>query len=211
MVAPYIDPALDVLRNQIKAQHPGVVIYWIGDPAHATRKSDHNPEADGSVDAIDIMVGPHFSKAQAQTLVNVLVRVRDWRLSYIIWNGHIWNPTQGWRVYTGTDKHTDHIHISRNDSQEHNKERWVISAAPRKVMMIEFNVKVPILQEGDDDNTRDGYDMIRRIQRQCGFTGKDVDGVWGPATTAAIKRTANVQNGSKLTEDIYRRLFGLTK
>lgn len=211
MPVPYIDPALGVLRSQLRAKYPGVVIYWIGDPAHQGRPSDHNPEADGSVDAIDVMVGPHFSESQADELVNTLVHFHDWRISYIIWKRRIWKYSTGWKTYNGSDPHTNHIHISRNDVQENNTNPWSLVIPRRVVKVFEFTVKMPEYKQGDNDDDFPGYNMIARIQKLCGFTGKDVDGDWGPKTTEGIERTADVPNGSKMTEDIYRRLFGLTR
>lgn len=59
----------------------------------------------------------------------------------------------------------------------------------------------PLIGQGADDALVGGYDMVHRIQRAVGV---DPDGVWGPKTTAAV-------GASKMTEDIYRRLFGLTR
>lgn len=72
-----------------------------------------------------------------------------------------------------------------------------IRKADRPVAELTFEVTYPVLQEGDDDNLRDGYDVIRRIQRQLGITA---DGVWGPKTSAALGL-------KKMTEEKYRSLF----
>lgn len=40
---------------------------------------------------------------------------RRFGIMYIIWNGRIWatyNPSAGWRPYSGSSAHTDHIHFS---------------------------------------------------------------------------------------------------
>jgi peptidoglycan hydrolase-like protein with peptidoglycan-binding domain len=40
---------------------------------------------------------------------------RRFGIMYIIWDGQIWGayrPSDGWRPYTGTSEHTDHIHFS---------------------------------------------------------------------------------------------------
>lgn len=38
-------------------------------------------------------------------------------VTYVIWNRRIWNPTQGWKPYTGTSNpHTDHVHVSFRDT-----------------------------------------------------------------------------------------------
>ena len=53
----YLAPSLNVLRGEIDAAHPHrqkKMDGTIGDAAHAARDSDHNPNARGSVNAIDV-------------------------------------------------------------------------------------------------------------------------------------------------------------
>jgi hypothetical protein len=81
-----------------------------GDPRHAARESDHNPNDYGVVTAWDIAAAPFVNQ-----LVNLLKESRDKRLKYIIWNHHIWSlarASEGWREYDGEDPHTGHAHIS---------------------------------------------------------------------------------------------------
>lgn len=73
---------------------------------------------------------------------------------------------------------------------------------PRRVEWMQFMVTMPALRQGDDDAALPGYDRIKRIQRQAGFTGDEVDGVWGPRTTSRL-------GYSVMTEDGWRKLFGL--
>jgi hypothetical protein len=90
----------------------------IGDAAHASRTSDHNPWVkDGSigiVTAMDITHDiPHGCDAQA--LVDALVNSRDPRIKYIIYNRRkISSKIQPWvwRNYTGANPHTKHFHLS---------------------------------------------------------------------------------------------------
>lgn len=77
-------------------------------------------------------------------------------------------------------------------------------APPRKLDYMNFAVEMPVLKEGDRDDKLPGYNLIARIQRQKGFTGKDVDGIWGPQTTKAVGAKA-------LTEQLYRDIFGLAR
>lgn len=187
MVAAYIDPALDVLRRQLWVRYPGVTIYWIGDKSHQGRPSDHNPEADGSVDAIDVMLGEHFTHRDAQNLFTVLHENTDWRLAYVIYDRHIFSSTvHPWviRNYTGDDPHTNHIHISRNDKQESNRDRWVIESEARHVEMAKIIAKLPILKKGDRDPI-EGVRAVWRLQRILGV--KD-DGWYGDDTEAALDR-----------------------
>jgi hypothetical protein len=78
-----------------------------------------------------------------------------------------------------------------------------------EVKTIKFSVELPIIGEGDSDSRLPGYNVIARIQRLSGLTGKDVDGVWGPATSKALSDTIKVPGTKKTSEGVYRVLFGL--
>jgi hypothetical protein len=115
MTDPYLVPCLAVLRAEFNALNPkrdkgsdG----WIGDTAHQSHTSDHNPDSKGRVLALDIdSTGPW--PVPFNTLVE---SVRgDARLEYVIWNRRIAERDRGWtwRTYTGTsDPHTGHAHFS---------------------------------------------------------------------------------------------------
>ncbi len=94
----------------------------IGDAAHQSRASDHNPWViDGSkgvVTAIDITHHP-ASGCDVHKLVAALHASRDKRIKYIIWNRRIANssairsvPAWTWRSYSGANPHTHHFHLS---------------------------------------------------------------------------------------------------
>lgn len=83
---------------------------WIGDTAHASRVSDHNPDINGVVHARDFTHDP--STLDCQWLANTLVQNNDRRIFYIIWNRRIWTPGIGWKDYAGTNPHTKHLHLS---------------------------------------------------------------------------------------------------
>lgn len=93
---------------------------WIGDTRHSARKSDHNPDAQGWVRAIDIDCDLH--KGGKPDIMGDLVdqvRIackskREKRISYIIYNGRVCSPILRWkwRNYKGANKHTKHAHFS---------------------------------------------------------------------------------------------------
>lgn len=97
---------------------------WIGDTAHATRPSDHNPDpATGVVRARDFDADlapnrPDAARQLADQLVRCARRGEDRRrLSYVIHDGRIASGTYRdswwtWRPYPGTDPHTGHLHVS---------------------------------------------------------------------------------------------------
>lgn len=124
--APFLVPALAVLRSEFNALNPKRdtgADGWIGDKAHQQDNpaSKHNPDSLGRVLALDIdSTGPwplpfdHY----------VLECVEDPRLELIIWNRRIASRSPhgtysawAWRPYTGTtDQHTGHAHFeARHD------------------------------------------------------------------------------------------------
>ena len=91
---------------------------WIGDTRHAAAKSDHNPDANGWVFAIDVD-RDLSSKAKPDLMPYVADQIRlcarkDKRIKYVIFNGRIASAKSlwRWRRYTGTNPHTKHCHIS---------------------------------------------------------------------------------------------------
>lgn len=136
-MAYYLPPSLDKLRSQIIKKY-GIKkssIGWIGDKAHQARVSEHNPDADGSVDAIDVPHAPHLG-IDMNVLVSQLIASGDKRLQRVIWNRRIWDPKRGWRNYSGANPHTAHAHIETTDAGQSNASDWRIplfgySATPK--------------------------------------------------------------------------------
>ena len=91
---------------------------WLGDSKHAARKSDHNPDGEGWVRAIDID-SDLTGKAKPVLMPDLADQIRicakkDKRISYVIFNGRIASAKSlwRWRRYTGINPHTKHCHIS---------------------------------------------------------------------------------------------------
>lgn len=108
---------LDVRRQKIWAcWGNGVVVGWIGDAAHQQECSDHNRDSTGVVHAIDPMV----TGARAKAVVEACL-AHPGDLQYVIHNRVIWSASVGWkpRVYTGSNPHTDHVHISGKHGSSH--------------------------------------------------------------------------------------------
>jgi hypothetical protein len=102
---------------------------WIGDRAHAARKSDHNPVR-GIVYALDIdadLLGPGKkarSRKVAQELADQLIEYArsgapgSERLKYVVFDNHIASGTyskQFWTWRKGSWAHENHIHVSFTD------------------------------------------------------------------------------------------------
>jgi hypothetical protein len=91
---------------------------WIGATRHSARPSDHNPDAEGIVRAIDID-RDLSGKAKPDLMPDLADQIRhaaksDKRIAYIIFAGKIASPRMGWRwrKYSGINPHTKHCHIS---------------------------------------------------------------------------------------------------
>lgn len=133
-------PNMQSLTNDTKVRHPGVTIYGKGDPAHAETSSNHNeddtpgirtPQTDSDNipehRAIDVMIGEHFTKADADEYVEDLLKPESRvRLVEIIWDRHIWTAARGWtkRDYSGKDPHTNHVHAAGAASDDANASPW---------------------------------------------------------------------------------------
>lgn len=91
----------------------------VGDAAHATRSSDHNPwlilRGEGIVRARDITANGIDAPWLAEFL-RQRGQAGDPRLrggGYIIFNRRITTSDwRGWKTYTGTNPHTSHVHVS---------------------------------------------------------------------------------------------------
>ncbi|HEV2855173.1 MAG TPA: hypothetical protein VHC97_20430 [Thermoanaerobaculia bacterium] len=94
----------------------------IGDAAHASRSSDHNPwVTDGNigvVTAMDITHDPAHG-CDANDIAEAIRGSQDSRVKYVIWNRRIANPLPldgqppwAWRPYNGANPHDHHVHIS---------------------------------------------------------------------------------------------------
>ncbi|MFN3287723.1 MAG: trypsin-like serine peptidase, partial [Sphingomonadaceae bacterium] len=117
--------AITALRLMLNARHPNrskVSDGIVGDAAHASRASDHNPwiidGPHGVVTAFDVTHDP-ASGCDAGALANALVASRDPRIKYIIWNRRICAsypvngvPAWTWRPYGGRNPHKHHVHLS---------------------------------------------------------------------------------------------------
>jgi hypothetical protein len=122
MPAAFLVPCLVQLRAEFNQQNPGRdkgADGWIGDAAHATRPSDHNPDAEGRVLAIDIDATGPWPRGNDIGDYAEFLRQRqnsgaDSRLEYIIHNRHMCSRSSSWewQAYTGDDPHINHAHFS---------------------------------------------------------------------------------------------------
>lgn len=223
---------MQVLTDDIKGEHPGVIIYGIGDEDHKERSSDHNeddtpgvktPQTDGDNirehRAIDVMVGSKFTKADADALVTRILRDKKAlaRLTLIIWNGHEWPRSNGWKQVVRTkDPHTDHVHFSGLASDDDNTAHWLVKVStpsptptPPKGLTVDGDLGPKTISKWQAvmgtpvDGKIDPKDsvLIRAVQSKLKRTVNPklvVDGDLGPLTISALQRYLGVPRTQKL-------------
>jgi hypothetical protein len=130
-------PAGVTLRKQTDLRWPGRDRRsdgWVGDAAHSARKSDHNPDKDGWVHALDIdenmgKRGPWRNGRTARQLANQLrlYAASDLpgadRIKYVVYEGRLTSGTYRatwWKWRKGNWGHYHHIHVSFTDAAETN-------------------------------------------------------------------------------------------
>lgn len=110
------------LKAQVDAKFPGrntASDGSIGDAAHASRSSDHNPwvhdkHGQPIVTAIDITHDPKGG-FDSYVFAEQLRQMRDPRIKYVISNRKIFSSVESpwqWRKYSGSNPHDHHVHIS---------------------------------------------------------------------------------------------------
>lgn len=138
----FLAPALVQLRDEVNEHFPRrdkTSDGWIGDPSHAARVSDHNPDWNdtgrtyGIVRAIDVDIDDNNpGRDLRRELLNACVG--DPRVWYVISNGIIYSSTYGFaaRRYTGANGHFAHLHVSlRHRVGEFDTRRWLTDPAPK--------------------------------------------------------------------------------
>jgi hypothetical protein len=119
-------PALLALRDAIDARWPsrakasdGIM----GDAAHQARASDHNQG-----NALDVTHDP-ANGPDLEALAAALIG--DERVHYVIWNKRIRNRAfedGAWRLYTGANPHTKHLHVSVSAEHREDTSPWKLAA-----------------------------------------------------------------------------------
>jgi peptidoglycan hydrolase-like protein with peptidoglycan-binding domain len=164
---------------------------WIGDAAHASRTSDHNPDSNGVVKALDV---PHVPTSGLDTykLADYMIAHPDPRARYIISNRRIAgdaafvkaNPIYKcpgpwqWGPYNGTNPHDMHMHVSSSrDAAIYDKANdWDLGGVIGEAEPSQPPATYPLLKKGS------GGDYVKIVQMAL-----MVDGVFGAATEIAVK------------------------
>lgn len=175
-------PAGVTLREQVNARWPNrdkASDGTIGDAAHQGRPSDHNPDADGWVHAIDIdedLGEPGAMRALADELVALARRGEDGgRLKNLVYEGQVASGTYAstyWQWRGSGYGHEHHLHISFTDAAERDG-----SPFPLDIL----GADMPL---SDDDINRIADAVWRKAFRE--YIDEDGDGVREPRKTVDV-------------------------
>lgn len=173
----------------------------IGDQAHQSGWSDHNPNAADVVCARDFTHDPGAG-ADMHIITRRIVATDPPALKYVIYNRQIWTPGHGWDPYGGSNPHTQHAHVSvgwgpdgRSTGPYDDTSPWGVATT-----------------EGDHDmfvSKGDSGEPVRYWQRMLNRSGAKltVDGEYGPtmakAVAAAWKRGGgDTYHGNSITSAV---------
>lgn len=230
----YTDEGLVRLDTEWKAEHPGAVVYHIGDTNHSPnpRTSQHAPDDGksggagddkGEVDGADFMPGHGVTEDDLDDLAENLRKSKDPRILIVIRRQRIFSsyasngvPAFTWRHYSG--KYHGHTHVSVNDKFDKNTSDWNWeNTVAREYTYKEIPGKFPELKYGDED--QDGRTQhIHKLQGAIngGFGADlDCDGVFGANTKAEVKKimkddpARSSNDGSKIGVPEVKRIYGI--
>jgi len=207
--------ALLQLREQVNALYPSRSKSsdgTIGDAAHASRSSDHNPWVkDGRVGIVTGMDITHDPKSgcDSYVLAEKLLASRDPRIKYVISNGRIASGSSQstiawkWRKYSGSNPHNHHVHVSVKETKKFYDDTadWNLGVIVAREAQTNYVAPMPTVRRGDiseivgilqDRLIARGY-MIKRDKKFGGLTFEAVvafqrkekigdNGVVGPQT-----------------------------
>jgi len=187
--------SLERLRAQVNAAVPGrskASDGSIGDAAHASRASDHNPyikdkNGVGVVRAIDITHDPKGG-FDSYKFADYLRTKGDKRISYIISNYRIANPGKPWRKYTGSNPHDHHVHISVSEAASlyDDASDWDIGLGKASTIDRVIAAVAEILAPNKPFVLKVGSKgaAVKELQTLLGITA---DGNFGPMTEKSVR------------------------
>jgi hypothetical protein len=200
----YLDKGLETLRKQLVAKFPKITIYSIGDTSHQASKSDHNPDKDGSVDAIDVMIAGPFKAKDAEWLFDSIVKYRDKRVSYVIYNKRIVSSTNSpWQIrkYSGNDPHTNHVHLSVTDKNRSAAPWQLIGDTAKPTPKPQPKPEVDEVTPADIEKITDAFTKVYQDNWWGAYHAAKDDEAYKKATPAQ-------QKGWRQTRDIVRGVVG---
>lgn len=207
--------SLERLRDQVNLSAPDrdrKSDGSVGDLAHSARRSDHNPDANGIVRAIDITNDP-VGGFDCETFSEELRASRDPRIKYVIWNRRMFSSYSNssrsaweWGAYSGSNKHTHHLHISIQPSADAASDTgdWAVRGSGGSRPPVEVHdyrdgdfgdrpkdLDKPVLRRGSA-NTGGVVGYLQVVLNRHADAGLDISGAgygsFGPKTEQAVNR-----------------------
>lgn len=197
--------SLDTLLAEINAAAPNrdkAADGSIGDTAHSSRASDHNPNPAGVVRARDFTHDPGTFDAHALAERVRLLGIKGHPAlgpgAYVISNGRIASATYGWawRGYSGSNPHAHHAHVSvATAAAGYDSTRpWGVMGEPDDMFSDDDSKRLARIEQMlTDQRKKDGERMTRLI--------KMIDKVRNQASDDATKRDLD-----KVADEIKREL-----
>lgn len=169
---------------------------WIGNAAHQATISDHNPDSQGVVHAIDVdRDGIHIPTVIASFVLHPIT-------NYVIFNRRILDTDNHYKphVYTGTNPHTRHLHASirYGIGPENSQAAWLfLEKSPIWIRPVKLGSQGTLVNytqayllghgyciEFDGDFGPRTLAAVKAFQKAHGLK---VDGIVGPLTRKAFK------------------------
>jgi hypothetical protein len=184
--------SLRQLQRELDARFPSRLKpdWTIGDVAHQKRASDHNPNPQGVVCAIDVR-----SREVAALVAEHIRRTRDPRIKYVIHDSrifssydHVNGKAYTWRPFGG-NPHTDHAHISvgrGRDGQSTNPDLYDSEATWNFVAL--SKEKEQMLTRGSKGNAVALHQRALLAWKADALPQWGADADFGAETETAVKR-----------------------
>jgi hypothetical protein len=153
-----VAPAVRTLQGQLDRARPGRREVFpdgtIGDANHAAKGwpgSDHNPDGDDDVTAVDVHDSEQLDDGELYESLKE-AGGRNPQLKYAINNGRIYSPSRGEREYNGLNAHADHCHVSVTQEHKLDTRAWFLPGITD--------------DQEDDDVTPQDRAMLVRIEKK---------------------------------------------
>lgn len=195
--------SIHTLQDELDAVYPNRTKpdWTIGDADHQTRASDHNPNDEDVVCAVDVREGG----IDLGEVAEQLKRDNHRAVKYVIYNRRIWSKrrnSEGWRTYNGPNAHTTHMHVSVGRGPDGGSTGPYDDTSPWGIADIGSDSKYESYRKGVKAGSRtiakwghrprSAGDDVKELQRILNawypkLEPLERDGYYGPKTEARVK------------------------